>query len=130
MSARRSEESFAKLGDALRRFGEILERDLSDDALRDGAIQRFEFTFELFWKALKARFNEGGREVGASPRAVLVAAYAAGWFDDEDVFERMVQDRNLTSHTYDQKLAAEVASRLPGYHAAMRSAYERRDGFR
>ena len=118
------------MGRALDLFGEILARDLSDDGLRDGAIQRFEFCYELFWKSVKARFEALNRDVGAAPASVLGAAYLAGWFDDEPVFRRMGQDRNLTSHTYEQELAEEVAARLPRYYEVMRRAFEDRDAFR
>ena len=131
MSERKAEEATRKLGDALRRFGEVLDAHGADaDILRDAAIQRFEFTYELFWKAVKARFEANGRAVGGSPRAVLAAAYGAGWFDDEQVFERMMKDRNLTVHTYDEAVARAVAERLPDYHEAMRRAFAQRDAWR
>lgn len=130
LTARKADESFERLGRALDRFGEILERDLSDDGLRDGAIQRFEFCYELFWKSVKAQFQALGRDVGSAPNPVLSAAYLAGWFDDEARFRQMGEDRNLTSHTYKEELAEAVASRLAEHYAAMRKAYDQRDTFR
>ncbi|MEB3222998.1 MAG: nucleotidyltransferase substrate binding protein [Candidatus Sericytochromatia bacterium] len=38
---------------ALMRLSEVLARDPADDIVRDAAIQRFEFTFEACWKAIK-----------------------------------------------------------------------------
>lgn len=57
---------------ALDRLGEAL-REPKSDIVRDAAIQRFEFSFELFWKALKARAENDGLRV-VSPREALRAA--------------------------------------------------------
>ena len=122
MSARRVEERYAKLTDALDRFGEVLARDASDDVVRDASIQRFEFTFELFWKALKADLEQRGRSAGPSPRDVIRAAYQGGWLDEEKPFLDMIDDRNVTSHTYKEELAREVFARLPGHYALLRRA--------
>ncbi len=46
-------KSIAPLKAAFARFQEAL-RIRVDDLDRDGAIQRFEYTFELAWKAMKA----------------------------------------------------------------------------
>ena len=91
-----------------------------DDAflVRDAAIQRFEFTFELCWKWLQKRLQEEGID-GRSPKQVLREAYALGWLTDEDLWLAMVQDRNLTSHTYIEEIAADVYKRLPAYAAAI-----------
>lgn len=46
---------------ALTRFEGALAQSVNE-FVRDSAIQRFEFTFELFWKSLKAYAEESGRE--------------------------------------------------------------------
>lgn len=130
MNARKVERSTELLGRALDRFGEILDRnDLDHDVHRDAAIQRFEFTYELFWKTLKARFEADGRGVGNSPRAVLRAAYQAGWFDDEAAVDAMLEDRNRTTHAYDETFADEVFVRLPRYHRVMRAVFDAAGGW-
>lgn len=72
-----------------------------DDALaqpktewtRDSAIQRFEFTFELAWKAVATVAQAHGVEA-RSPREAFKQAFALGWVTDEDVWLRMLDDRN------------------------------------
>ena len=44
------------------------------DIVRDAAIQRFEFTFELVWKTLQLYLEHEGFEA-AGPRAVLKRAF-------------------------------------------------------
>ncbi|MHB1421568.1 MAG: HI0074 family nucleotidyltransferase substrate-binding subunit [Bacillota bacterium] len=72
--------------------------------VRDAAIQRFEYTFELTWKLFRkvARFE--GVEVH-SPRQAIRAAYEAGLLEDIDLWFELLEDRNRTSHTYNESTA-------------------------
>ncbi len=84
-----------------------------DDVMRDGVIQRFEFTFELAWKALKEYMQEQGSTSELQfPKQILREAYAARLIDDESVWLSMLADRNTTSHLYDERLAADIAQRI------------------
>jgi nucleotidyltransferase substrate binding protein (TIGR01987 family) len=105
------------LAAALARLGEALDKP-KDDIVRDAAIQRFEFSFELFWKALKARAESEGLRV-ASPREALRAAFQLRLLDDDERVFQMLEDRNRTSHLYNAVMAEDVFSRIPGYHALM-----------
>jgi nucleotidyltransferase substrate binding protein (TIGR01987 family) len=58
---------------ALERLQDAVQR-ASDDLDKDGVIQRFEFTFELFWKMLKAVLKYQGIEC-YSPRQCIKAKY-------------------------------------------------------
>ena len=108
----------------LRSFGAALDR--LDDALaqpktewtRDSAIQRFEFTFELAWKAV-ANLAEAQGVDARSPREAFMRAFALGWIDEEDVWLRMLDDRNRTTHTYNEAVAEEIFKRLPVYARAL-----------
>lgn len=86
--------------------------------LRDGVIQRFEFTFELAWKSLKEYMEDQGATGDLNfPKGVLKAAYAAGLISDETVWLDMLASRNITSHIYDDAQAAQVL-------AAIRDQYQ------
>lgn len=112
----------ADLEAALARLDGALARP-PDEFIRDSAIQRFEFTFELFWKVLKAFCDDEGLRVH-SPREALRGAFQVGLLaDDEGVF-RMLEDRNLTSHTYNVATAEAIFSRLPAHAASIRAALE------
>ncbi|MBU0694088.1 MAG: nucleotidyltransferase substrate binding protein [Candidatus Omnitrophica bacterium] len=78
---------------------------------KDGVIQRFEFTFELLWKSLKVFLKENGIEV-RTPRESLKEAFRIGWIREEKVFLDMLEDRNKTSHIYDQETAQEIFERI------------------
>ena len=103
----------------------MLARDASSDRIvRDAAIHRFEFSIEVFWRVVQAALRREGIAV-ISPRATARPAYAQGWLEDEDLWLVMIEDRNRTSHTYEEEIAAEVFAHLPTYHAAMRAALAR-----
>lgn len=112
----------ADFGRALDRLDEALAVPQDAPLAVDGTVQRFEFTFELAWKAIKdALAAEGVDE--RTPRSVLRAAFAIGWLEDEAAWLDMLEDRNLTSHTYKEELALELYGRLPGHAGALRAVH-------
>jgi nucleotidyltransferase substrate binding protein (TIGR01987 family) len=113
-------DSFNK---ALRRLAEALDAP-PGDLVRDASIQRFEFTFELAWKAIKNTATVEGLEC-MSPRSCLKLAFGQGWIDDEPIWLAMLEDRNRASHTYDEKLAEQLYGRLPDYLDPFRSLLEK-----
>jgi len=86
--------------------------------IRDAAIQRFEFTFELAWKTTMRVEQTSGLESGTWPRQVIKVAFKVGWIDDDELWLKMLEDRNRTSHTYNQMIAEEIFNRLPDYRDA------------
>lgn len=91
----------------LARAVERLEKALAqpkDEFVRDSAIQRFEFCFELSWKVLQSYLELEGLEA-RSPRAAIRAAFQVGLLSDDPGWLDILELRNLTSHTYDKALA-------------------------
>jgi nucleotidyltransferase substrate binding protein (TIGR01987 family) len=84
---------------------------------RDSAIQRFEFTVELFWKLLKAYLKEVEGVDCRSPKSCIREFFSAGHLTEEETvtFLRMIDDRNLTSHTYREEVAEHLFSKLETY---------------
>lgn len=76
-----------------------------DEALRDSIIKKFEYTFELSWKTIKAYLEEEGYEEMSSPRKVLKQAFESNIIFDEEVWSNMLEARNSTAHTYDEEKA-------------------------
>ena len=74
---------------------------------RDAVIQRFEFTYELAWKALKVYLATQDLQV-LSPKETLKVAYQQGLIADASVWSELHLKRNLTSHTYDEQLAEAI----------------------
>ena len=84
---------------------------------RDAAIQRFEYTTEACWKAAQAVLSVRFGVEAASPKTVIRACAQNGLLDESDARIAMsaVDDRNLTSHTYNEGLADRLFSRLDKY---------------
>jgi len=114
----------ASLARSLDRLAEALEVPEDQPLAIDGTIQRFEFTFELFWKTLQHVLADEGMTAN-SPKAALRQAYRLGWLDDEEQWLKILEDRNLTAHTHREPLALGIYRRIPGHCAAMRDAFER-----
>lgn len=107
---------------ALDRFDEALRCPIDLWVVQAGAIQAFEFSFELAWKWLQARLREEGIEA-RSPRECLRQAQTLGWLgDDGEVWLGMLAARNQMSHTYDVERAVDVYRSLDGFLGAMRRA--------
>ncbi|MHB1460911.1 MAG: nucleotidyltransferase substrate binding protein [Armatimonadota bacterium] len=81
------------------------------NGLRSGVIQNFEFTYELAWKFIKRwlEHNLGASYVdGVSRRELFRLAAENRLIDDVDRWMDYHQDRNLTSHTYNEDIAQQV----------------------
>jgi len=103
---------------ALNRLIEGTSRyDEKDDLLRDGLIQRFEFTFELAWKTLKSIFEDEGLTGLNSPKTVLREALAAELINDEELWLAMLKDRNSTAHIYSEQLAIKICNNIQDKYA-------------
>lgn len=104
-----------KLKKALSRLENIAFEPIDKNRANvDATIQRFEFTIELFWNLLKAVLEEKGIEA-QFPKDVMRESYKGGLINDEKIWLQMLQDRNSTSHTYNEELADEIYKRVQGY---------------
>ncbi|MDD5295515.1 MAG: HI0074 family nucleotidyltransferase substrate-binding subunit [Rhodocyclaceae bacterium] len=112
MDSARLEQRKADLIQAVERLGEACAQPFSS-FIRDSVIQRFEFSWELAWKALRLRLQQVGVEA-LNPRDVFREALAMGLIRDGNGWSEAQKMRNLTSHTYDEKLADEVYAYVTG----------------
>ena len=93
------------------------------DLIRNGQVQKFEFTIELFWKTAKAFILEVHGFDLASPKPVIKKYFELGYVDYTacDRLIRALEIRNSLSHVYKQvtflELYTEIA-RLEGFLAA------------
>ncbi len=109
MSKERFIERQKQVREAANRLAEAVSQPETDIA-RDATIKRFEFTFEIVWKTLKLFLEHQGHECN-SPRSTIRKAFTEGLIatpEEADIWLRMLEDRNLTSHTYDEGLARRI----------------------
>lgn len=90
---------------------------------RDGAIQRFEYSFELSWKTLKTVLEYLGVEDCKSPRRALQAGLIQGFVEvkDQEMWLAMLDDRNKTTHIYHKDIAISIFQSLPEYLDLMKT---------
>ena len=93
-------------GRAVQRLAEVLEQK-KNEFIRDSAIKRFEFTYELAWKAIKATLEYRGITC-TSPRDCFKEAYRKKFINYEQIWLDLLDMRNETAHTYKEKTAEDV----------------------
>jgi len=91
-----------------------------DSQLRDGLIQRFEFTYELSHKMLKRHLEQAAANPQAYDAAdfqyLIRSANEQGLLlSDWPVWRRFRELRAKTSHTYDEAVAQDVAAEIPSF---------------
>ena len=113
------------LGNAVQRLREGLarhEREPSDEQLRDGLIQRFEFSYELCHKMLRRYLRESAASPDEADRLsfadLIRRGNAEGLLREEwPAWRRFREMRTRTSHTYNPKVAEEVVAAIPDFLA-------------
>ncbi|HBY05671.1 TPA: nucleotidyltransferase [Candidatus Dependentiae bacterium] len=131
----RLNQKLASAQKALMRFEEALVKmeaqgEISDyELIRDSVIQRFEFTYEMTWRLLRL-FLEKVKLVSldqlTSPRQIFRVAAQVNILSSADlkIVSDIIEDRNKTTHTYDEEVAEEIAHKLRLYADFMKSIIE------
>ncbi|HTV33183.1 MAG TPA: nucleotidyltransferase substrate binding protein [Methylocella sp.] len=124
------DKAVARLREGLRRY----ELDRTDEQIRDGLIQRFEFTYEISHKMLKRYLKETAASselIEQMPFQDLIRTGAeqgllrSGWPE----WRRFREMRARTSHAYNLEIALEVVAAIPDFleeSAYLRKELERR----
>jgi nucleotidyltransferase substrate binding protein (TIGR01987 family) len=96
------------------------QREPGDEQVRDGLIQRFEFTYELSHRMIKRYLTETAASpdnIERMPFADLIrTGNAEGLLRGEwAAWRRFREMRTRTSHTYDAKAALQVVAAIPAF---------------
>ena len=101
-----------EFSNAYERLKEALKEDETEIVV-DGALHRFEFTFELAWKSLKDYLEYMGlTEKTGSPREIIQQAFKQGIIEDGESWINMMLARNTLSHLYDERASRDVFLRI------------------
>lgn len=92
--------------------GEIDEDEFLDDIIKEGLIQRFEYTHELAWNVMKDFLENAGNTNIFGSKDATREAFAAELITDGDVWMDMIKSRNKTSHTYNEETADDIFMRI------------------
>lgn len=86
--------------------------DVVEELIKEGLIQRFEYTHELAWNVMKDyAFFQGNSTVGGS-RDATREAFRLQIIENADIWMDMIQSRNKTSHTYNEEIANEIFGKI------------------
>jgi nucleotidyltransferase substrate binding protein (TIGR01987 family) len=110
------EKAVSRLTEGLARY----EKDITDTQIRDGLIQRFEFSYEISHKMLKRHLEA----VSPTPEQFDAMAFAdlirsaneqALLLGDWSAWKIYREMRSKTSHTHDEEIAIEVVHSIPAF---------------
>ena len=105
---------------ATARLQEALNVENVTDVVIDGALHRFEFTFELAWKTMKDYLEYVGLiQKTGSPREVLQNAYQNDLIDNGEDWIEMMLSRNTLSHLYNEDESREIYEKIKNKYADM-----------
>lgn len=119
----RFEDQLYNFNNALERFNTVVnEKDTFykegfSDVYLDVAVKRFEFTFEMAWKAIR-RYLDFEGIICKSPRACFKEAFAQGLVEEEGVWLEMIEFRNLSTHIYNEQEIQELLDYVSSFSKA------------
>ncbi|HHH37369.1 MAG TPA: nucleotidyltransferase [Epsilonproteobacteria bacterium] len=116
-------KKLADFQNALQRLQEAYDKTIlhqNDDEYtfyRDSTIQRFEFTLEIAWKSMKSYLLVQDGIECRSPKSCMRDFFSAGHIGELPAKKllMMVDDRNLSTHTYHEAIADEIFSHIGEY---------------
>lgn len=124
-------KALKNLHDSIQLFNESKNKDhafyIQIMVNRDAVIKRFELCYDLLWKCLKDFLEQKFGVLVNSPKKVFQEARIQNLLTSEELAEALalVDDRNLTTHTYDDEFAEKVAERVIAHFELMRKITEK-----
>ncbi len=116
------EKALSQLTDAV----DLSQRRELSDLEKQGLIQVFEFTHELAWNTLKDFLEHKGQAELYGSRDATRKAFELEIIEDGDSWMQMIQNRNRSSHTYNQKVMQEIIDAVTtDYHKQFQSLFEK-----
>lgn len=120
----RWKQRYHNFSKSFRLLNDTLESDI--EALNDleamGLIQAFEMSFELAWKTLKDFLEYEGYDV-KSPRGTIREAFKQGYLPSAETWLQCLEDRNATTHAYDEEMAEQVLEAIRDVYHPMLKAF-------
>lgn len=114
-------------------LAEVLKLDLSKfneielDLVKNGQIQKFEYSIELCWKIIKTFLSEQHGIETVSPKSAIKEFFGVNLVDEEEyeLLIQMIDDRNRLSHIYNELFFNEIYSRLMKYLSLMQKVIKK-----
>lgn len=108
----RWQQRFANYCQALRELETFFQPPALNQREQQGLIKAFEYTFELGWNTIRDLLRSQGDASLLGSRDTLREAFRLGLISDGEAWMLMIQDRNLTSHTYNRSTAEAICQSI------------------
>ncbi|RBO83485.1 nucleotidyltransferase substrate binding protein [Marinomonas aquiplantarum] len=112
--AERWRQRFQNYKKVLLQLNEAVEAydEKSPNIIKEGVLQRFEFTHELAWKVLKDYLEYEGHQNITGSRTATRLAFNLGLIQDGQTWMDMIESRNKTVHAYDASILGTEYSKV------------------
>jgi nucleotidyltransferase substrate binding protein (TIGR01987 family) len=115
-------KAFAQLKEAV----ELSEQRKLSKLEEQGLIQSFEYTHEMAWNTLRDFLGERGVKKMYGSKDATREAFKTGLIENGEVWMKMIESRNMTSHTYNEETATAIVSAIiHSYFAEFSDFYAR-----
>lgn len=91
---------------------EPVDANVLDEIIKEGLIHRFEYTHELAWNVMKDYATYQGNTAVGGSRDATREAFQLQLVSNGKIWMDMIGSRNQTSHTYNEKTAHEIYSKI------------------
>lgn len=106
-------KALAQLSSAVQEYD-----DSAPNIVKEGVLQRFEFTHELAWKTLKDYLEFEGHQNITGSRSAVRLAFNLGLITEGQVWMDMIESRNRTVHAYDESVLVVEFGKIRQHYAA------------
>ncbi len=103
-------QRFDNLQNAIKQITKFVAKGELNELEEQGLIQAFEYTHELAWKTLKDFIEYKGNINIYGSKDATREAFKLGIIVNGDIWMKMVESRNQTSHTYNEVIAKEIVT--------------------
>jgi nucleotidyltransferase substrate binding protein (TIGR01987 family) len=122
----RWKQRFANYEKALNQLTTAIENNGINpvDIIKEGIIQRFEFTHELAWKVMKDYLEYEGFQNITGSRSATREAFNKGLISKGQDWMDMIESRNKTVHTYNENILETEFDRIVNIYFSLFIEFE------
>ena len=108
----RWQQRFSDYNRALAQLETFADPPALNEREQQGLIKAYEYTFEFAWNTLRDLLRSQGDTTLLGSRDTLREAFRLGLIDAGESWILMIQDRNLTNHSFNRTTADAIAAQV------------------
>lgn len=105
-------QRFNNFKKALAQLTKFLKKTELNELEEQGLIQVFEYSHELAWKVQKDFLESQGVTELFGSKNVAREAFNTGLIENGEVWLKMIESRNLSSHTYNEQTTKQILAAI------------------